>query len=370
MIGTDPKNGARILVITGSSGGHIFPALGLLDTLKEQNPSIETLLLLPRCSMKNQIANFKYPLRYLSFSPIRLSLDFSNIMSILRFFKGASEELSALWEFRPDVVVGFGSLVSLPLILLARAARIKTIIHEQNVIPGRANKLLAFFSNRIALSFAATKDYLKCPAEKLVVTGNPLRQEIAFIDKARARDYFRLSQDRFTILVSGGSQGSHSINGGFLKIAPLLAERYPLQVIHSSGEKDYAALQQQYQRGGIEARVYSFLRAMQYAYSASDLVISRAGATTIAELMLFKIPALLVPYPYAYKHQLANARVLADRGCAIILDDAQFAQGEGRQILGKIIGDSKELEKMRNNYNGFDASEAAGRLRDAVLRLV
>jgi UDP-N-acetylglucosamine--N-acetylmuramyl-(pentapeptide) pyrophosphoryl-undecaprenol N-acetylglucosamine transferase len=357
-------------VVTGSSGGHIFPALSLLDSLKEQSPEIETLLLLPKRSIKNQIGDFKYPVRYVSFSTLKLSLDPRNILSILRFLKGASEELLVLWKFRPAVVVGFGSLASLPLILFARAAGIKTIIHEQNVIPGRANRFLAFFSNSIALSFTATKNYLKCPVEKIVVTGNPLRQEIRPIARAKARDYFRLNQDRFTILVSGGSQGSQSINSGFLKIAPLLAERYSLQVIHSSGGKDYAAVQQQYRKARIEARVYSFLSAMQYAYSASDLVISRAGATTIAELMLFKIPALLVPYPYAYKHQLANARVLAKQGCAVLLDDAQFTGGEAREVLEKIIGNNQELEKMRNNYKGFDADKAVGRLRDAVLALV
>jgi len=370
MICACRKKEIRILVVTGSSGGHIFPALSLLDSLKNKAPDIQALLVLPRRSTRYHLGGLKYPLRYISFSPIKFSLGLSNIMSILRFFKGITEELAVLLKFRPRIVVGFGSLASLPLILFARAGGRKTLIHEQNVIPGRANRLLVFFTNRIALSFSASSNYLKCSRSKIVVTGNPLRQEMHPIDKVKARDYFGLSQDRLTILVSGGSQGSHNINSGFLKMVSLLADKYRIQVIHLSGEDDYEIVRQQYQKIKVEARVFDFCSAMQYAYSASELVISRAGATTIAELMLFKIPAFLVPYPYAYNHQLANARVLVDKGCAVIMNDLQFSVGQGQEILENILGNSHELERMHNNYQGPDAAEAAGRLRDAVLALV
>ncbi len=360
----------RVLAVTGSSGGHIFPALSLLDSLKDGAPEIETLLVLPQGSIRDRIGDLECPLRYVSFSPIKLSLGLGNIMSILKFFKGVAEELWALLKFRPAVVVGFGGMASVPLILLARAGGRNTLIHEQNVIPGRANRLLALFSNRIALSFGATADYLKCYEKKIIITGNPLRREMAPVDKVKARDYFALSQDKFTLLVSGGSQGSHSLNSGFLKIVPSLARKHRIQVIHLSGNKDYGAVREQYRQSAVEARVYAFSNAMQYAYSAADLIISRAGATTIAELMLFKIPALLVPYPYAYSHQAANAWVLSERGCAFIIDDAAFARGEGSSILGGILNNSSELERMRRNYQGLNACGAAARLREAILELI
>jgi len=364
------KGGIKILVVTGSSGGHIFPALSLLESLKEKAPDMESLLILPRRSIKNQLGNLSCPTSYLSFSPVKFNLGFSNIVSILKLFKVAAEELVILLRFRPRIVVGFGSLVTLPLIMFARASGRKILIHEQNLIPGKANRFAVFFANRIALSFSATANYLKCSRQKIVLTGNPLRRQMQPVERLAARDYFGLSRDRFTILVSGGSQGSRSINSGFLKIISSLAGRYHIQVVHLSGEKDYEMVLEQYRKINIEARVFKFSDAMPYAYSCADLVIARSGATTIAELMLFKIPALLVPYPYAYNHQLANARVLADRGCAFILDDAEFAAGQSRGALEDILNNSQELERLRNNYQGLDSLGARERLCDAVLALI
>ncbi|MFA5114513.1 MAG: UDP-N-acetylglucosamine--N-acetylmuramyl-(pentapeptide) pyrophosphoryl-undecaprenol N-acetylglucosamine transferase, partial [Candidatus Omnitrophota bacterium] len=295
MMSASCLKSARVMAVAGSSGGHIFPAVSLLDSLRESEPSAEVLLLLPRRSIKDRIGVLEYPVVAISIIPVKLGLDLRNLIAILRFLKGSFEELTALLKFRPNLVVGFGSISSIPLVLFARMAGIKTLIHEQNVIPGRANRFLAFFADKIALSFADTGVYLKCPKEKLIVTGNPLRRQMAPLDKTEARGYFGLSRDKFTILVSGGSQSSSNINEGFLKVSKRLRGRFSFQLIHLAGRNDCEHLREEYERSGIEARVFSFLDAMQYAYSASDAAVSRAGATTIAELIFFRLPAILVP---------------------------------------------------------------------------
>jgi len=151
------------------------------------------------------------------------------------------------------------------------------------------------------------------------VTGNPLRKSVALLDKNKALEFFGFSREKFYNIGYGGSQGSHRINEEFLKAVSLLKDKTSVQIIHLTGISDYESLNKGYKNLNIKFALFSFFDAMQYAYSISDLVISRAGATTIAEIMLFKLPAILVPYPYAYKHQYNNARVLEEKGCGIIM---------------------------------------------------
>ena len=370
MMGASGAKTAKVLAVTGSSGGHIFPAISLLDSLKENEPSAEVLLVLPGRSIKDLIGSLGYPAADVSIVPLRLSLGPGNIAAALRFLKGSFEELAVLLRFRPDLVVGFGSLSSVPMVLFARIWGIKTMVHEQNVMPGMANRLLAFFADRVALSFADTADYLKCPRHKMIVTGNPLRRQMAPLDKAEARDYFGLSRDKFTILVSGGSQSSSNVNEGFLKAVRQLRERSSFQLIHLAGRNDCRRLREEYEKNGIEARVFSFLDSMQYAYSASDVAVSRSGATTIAELIFFRIPAILVPYPHARKHQYANAEVLRRSGCAVIVEDEEFGKSGAARILEGLLQNKEELSRMRSNYQGLESRSSRERMREAVSEML
>ncbi|MCX5707360.1 MAG: glycosyltransferase, partial [Candidatus Omnitrophica bacterium] len=199
----------RILVATGASGGHIFPALSFLSSLKEKNSGIEGLLVLPLRSsgIKFQTADFK--VRYISMPKLALAINIKNSLVLFKFIQAWVESFFILLSFKPDVVVGFGTIDSLPLVMLAWFLRVKTLIHEQNVIPGRANKLLAKFSDAIAVSFAKTKDYLRVDIAKISVTGNPLRRELKRIDRDEAWEFFGFEPGKFTLLVMGGSQGSH-----------------------------------------------------------------------------------------------------------------------------------------------------------------
>jgi UDP-N-acetylglucosamine--N-acetylmuramyl-(pentapeptide) pyrophosphoryl-undecaprenol N-acetylglucosamine transferase len=359
----------RILVVTGSSGGHIFPALSFLDTLKDRHKNIDTILAVPSRSIKNQIPLDTYKVKYLSFSPIEFSLNFGNLIAISRFLKGSLESLFLLLEFRPDIVVGFGTIDCVPLLLLAWIMRVKTLIHEQNVLPGRANRLLARFTDRIAVSFEETSKYLKDYTKKLILTGNPIRQELERIDKFKALSFFGFKEDKLTVLVMGGSQGSHRINERFLEAISMLPDRFRLQIIHITGIKDYASIKDRYRNLNVNAKVFSFLNAMQYAYSACDLVVSRAGATSITEIIFFNLPAILIPYPYAYKHQLNNARVLERRGCAFIINDEELDKNILMERIELLMDNPKELKDMRYSYAPFLIHNASDLLVNEVISL-
>jgi UDP-N-acetylglucosamine--N-acetylmuramyl-(pentapeptide) pyrophosphoryl-undecaprenol N-acetylglucosamine transferase len=374
---------ARVMVVTGASGGHIFPALAFLEKLKEKYSTIDALLVLPRPLVKSgenarglvnngveqSMQNLGYQIKYLPISTIRLNFSLENFVCLFNFFKGTLESVLTLIRFGPDVVVAFGSLVSVPVIFFAWIFRIKTILHEQNVIPGRANRFLSWVADRIAISFSETKGHLRAYAKKLVLTGNPLRACLKKIDKKEALNFFGLSDKKITILVAGGSQGSHRINLCFAQGFSELSARGALQVIHLSGSKDYDLLKDTYKDFKENVRLFDFFKDMQYAYSAADLVIARSGATTISEIILFKLPAILIPYPYAYQHQLANARILERPGLAVLIEDSKLSARILEETLGRLLHNQAQLENMRAGLEGLYRPGQAQSLVEAALSL-
>ena len=202
-----------------------------------------------------------------------------------------------------------------------------------------------------------------------MVTGNPLRRQLKRIDKAEALDSLGLAKDKLTLLVMGGSQGSQHINTGFIQAVALLKDTTQLQVIHLAGAGSDEAIKQAYSKIRITARIFGFFTAMEQAYSACDLVISRSGATTVTELIFFGLPAILSPYPYAYSHQLENARVLKDRGCAVVIDDAELDKEIFRQTLESLINNPGKIEAMRSGFKDLAKPDAAGLLAEAALSL-
>jgi len=355
----DMSNGVRILVVTGVSAGHIYPALSFLDNLKDKYENIETLLAVPLRSLKTPIVSPGFKVKYLSFTTITLSVNLKNFSAILKFFKGSLESLILLLEFRPDIVVGFGGLDTLILVLLAWMFRIKTLIHEQNVIPGRANRLLARFVDKVAISFPETKNHLNISEQRIVLTGNPLRQYLNRVERQEALSFFGLDDDKFTILVMGGSSGSHKINMAFLEVLSGLPHTIKLQAIHIAGVLDYSPLADSYKGLKVKIKLFHFLQDMQYAYSTCDLVVCRAGATTIAELIKFHLPAVIVPYPFAYKHQLSNSKILEKLGTAIIINDEELDGPTLRNTLDDLINNPERLRSMRARYDAREELNAS-----------
>ena len=260
----------RILVATGSSGGHIFPAIALSDSLRNSGQNV--LLVLPQKS-QNNITVASGQIKYIRAANVNFDLSSKNICNIYSFLWGAWESFRIILKFKPDVVVGFGSLNTAALIFWAWLFRIKTIIHEQNVICGRANKLLAKLVDRVAISFDQTRNYLNITAEKIVLTGNPLRRDLVRLDRKEALDFFQFKEGKFTVLITGGSQGSHRLNAVCLEALSAYQEKDSLQIIHISGKQDFSWFKAEYASSGLNYNLFDFFPQMQYAYSAADLVI-------------------------------------------------------------------------------------------------
>ncbi len=358
------SNGVRILAVAGASGGHIFPAVSFLQAFKKEHADLKALLVIPKRSAKIKITTEEFNVKYISIYPVNLSFTRSNFIALLNFFRGTLESLKFLFDFQPDVVVGFGGLESIPLLFFAWIFRLKTLIHEQNVLPGKANRLLVKFVDKVAISFIETKKYLKICPEKIVLTGNPVFERLELVAKKEALEFFGLNENKFTILAIGGSQGSRSINSAFLGAIATMSNNYKVQVIHITGTADYDFLTKRYKDLSkiVNAKIFSFLKEMQYAYSACDLAVTRAGATTIAELLCFKLPAVIIPYPYAYNHQSENAKILQNLGAAVVIEDNEGMSQELKNILDGFVNNPEKIKVMRNNFNNYNVKSNAGDL--------
>ncbi|MDD5097811.1 MAG: undecaprenyldiphospho-muramoylpentapeptide beta-N-acetylglucosaminyltransferase [Candidatus Omnitrophica bacterium] len=357
----------RILVASGSSGGHIFPAVALVNFLKKEGATL--LLVLPLKSKDTFIPPDCAEVEYISSGFLSFSLSTRNISGLFNFLKGAAQGLRIIIKFKPDVVVGFGSLHTVALLFWGWLFRIKTVIHEQNVIPGKANRILARLVDKVAISFASTQNYLNLPSDKITLTGNPIRNELVKVSRQEALNFFKFPEGKFNILIAGGSQGSHKINAVAYAAITSLTGKQNLQIIHICGKQDFANLNANYLASGINYKLYEFFPDMQYAYSLADLVICRAGATTIAELQKFNLPALLIPYPFAAAHQLANALVLKDIGAAEIIPDADLDIDKLKERLQTYLAGHEKLKAMQKAYQKLLVYDATARLANEVLSL-
>ncbi len=381
----------RVLIVTGSSGGHIFPAIALADSLK--NSAQEVLLVLPQkirhvadtraipisAGCKPVADTRAIPIsagclapeeiKYIHAGFLSFNLSRKNILGFWFFLWGAWESFRIIIKFKPDVVVGFGSLNTVALIFWAWLFRIRTIIHEQNVICGRANKLLAKLVDRVAVSFSQTRCGLNIAGEKIALTGNPLRRDLVRLDKKEALDFFKFKEEKFTILIMGGSQGSHRLNAACLEALVAHQKNDDLQVIHISGTQDFSRLAAGYAASRLTYKLFDFFSQMQYVYSVADLIICRAGATTIAELQKFRIPAILIPYPFAYAHQSANAQVLKNIGAAEVLLDADLNVGRLKERLQEYFCNKEQLKAMQEAYQKLPVLDATAMLANEVLSL-
>jgi UDP-N-acetylglucosamine--N-acetylmuramyl-(pentapeptide) pyrophosphoryl-undecaprenol N-acetylglucosamine transferase len=342
----------KVLIACGGTAGHIFPALRLSEELYSKRKDIETVLVVGKRDIEERIIPNDYKVIRLDASTIKLVSFKELLMSFFKIFKTSLKSMLILLRFKPDLVIGFGGYASFFLVFFAWLLRIKTIIHEENILMGRANRLLSPFVDYISIGFKQTKEFFPLYRNKMVFTGNPLRKEFKIIEKKEASRYFDFSSDCFTILVMGGSQGAHRINIEFLKAVLLLKDKVLFQVIHLSGEKDFDFLNKEYKNIDIiKVKLFKFLEPMHYAFSAADLVISRAGAMTISELIFFKLPVIIIPYPYAYRHQVYNASILRDNRCAILIEEDNLTSEVLAESIMGLIKSPQKLIEMRANYD-------------------
>ncbi len=303
----------RVFIVAGGTGGHLYPGIALARELRQASCPV-TFIVRRGDLGKAALEREGFPIQELTGQGFPRRFSWQGFLFPFKLAAGFWQAFFLLLRKRPEIVVGMGGYLSFPVLLAARICAVKTLIHEQNVIPGVANRLLGFFVDSIAVSFSESRSHFF--GDKTWVSGLPVRADIGTVDREEARRRLGLDEKTKTFLVFGGSQGAHRLNAVLPESFHLVAETNPaFQVLHVTGDKDHAGVQEVYRRLPIRSVVLPYCHEMPEAYGAADLVICRSGASTVAELLLACRPAILIPFPFATAaHQLHNAELLERQG--------------------------------------------------------
>ncbi|MBU0634152.1 MAG: undecaprenyldiphospho-muramoylpentapeptide beta-N-acetylglucosaminyltransferase [Candidatus Omnitrophica bacterium] len=368
----------KILICAAGSGGHIYPALSLAHRLRREDDAVKIVFLTAKRQIEKKIfqeSDFEtFEIDFIGLPKKDGSnlfyLCLKNLNFLLKFIKESIKVFKFLSKNKFDIVIGFGGAGSIGAVLGAKILAIPTLIHEQNLVPGRANRFLAGFSTAVATSFEESGKYFK--RKNAVFTGNPIRSDLKKISKAQARKSLFLDERKFSILIFGGSQGSQFINEVFVQVMRGLngAEKEQLQLIHVTGDRDLDKTALAYSNLNVIVKTFSYFLDMSLAYSAADLVVCRSGAATICELSYYGLPAVLIPYPYARQHQIVNANFMRDKQAAfVVLQDENCAQSLIR-IIRNVLQNRLLLAQMADSACGLNKDNAAEKIAHKIKELV
>lgn len=364
MTSSNPKY--KFLFAGGGTGGHLFPAVAVAEAIKEIKPSAEILFV----GTKNKIEGTVIPELGFAFKSIWIKgfyrkFDLRNILFPLRLIVSIAQSLIINLVYKPKVAIGSGGYAAGPAIWAAWVLGAKIILLEQNSYPGITTRLLERYANEIHLSFQDSKKYLR-RMNVHHLTGNPVRKNLGSGNKLDALKLFGLSAEKKTLLVLGGSLGARSINNAMKKNIELIIEN-GIQIIWQTGKNyynDYKNLDSKM------VRVKDFIDDMNAAYSACDLMLARAGATTIAEILVLGIPCVLVPSPnVAENHQYYNAKSLTDKSAAILIEDHKVAE-ELPGIVINTLSSNEKLQELKTNALSIAKPNAATEIAESAVKFV
>lgn len=362
-----------ILVAGGGTAGHVFPALAVAAELRRLDEDVEPVFVGVADRLEARLvpaAGYRLHTIGAVAVPRRPSLALLNVPRLLR--AAVRRCIEIVGEESPVSVVTFGGYVSFPLDRAAKRTSVPLVIHEQNSVPGLTNRIASRWADRTAVTFPGSATRFPRP-ERCVVTGNPVRSELLGMDlrgtRRKARERLGLDPDMLTLLVFGGSQGARSLNEAVVDAYPRLAN-VELQILHATGSQGYEAAAARWDEvggaGHARVRTVAFIEDMASAYAAADVVVCRAGATSIAELTVLGVPAVLVPYPHATAdHQTQNARALERAGGAVTITDDELDGESLADVLAPLLHHDAAREQMARASRVFgrpDAAEQVARL--------
>lgn len=357
----------KILISGGGTGGHIFPALAIAGALKRRlNADILFVGADNRMEME-KVPAAGYPIKGLPVAGFNRSNLLSNVKVLLKLRKSMRMARKIVKDFQPDIAIGVGGYCSGPTLKAAQRAGVPTLLQEQNSYAGVTNKLLAKKARAICVAYDGMERFF--PADKIVKTGNPVREALTRpIEARKARESFGLHPEHPTLLVVGGSLGARTLNETMESELKHLLEA-GMQVIWQTG-KNFGDRGQKAAKGCKGAVVTPFISDMANAYAAADLVVSRAGAGSISELELLGKPAILVPSPnVAEDHQTKNARALSDKGAAILIPDAEAREKLAPEIIATIF-DKEKLDSMHKEISRLALTGSDERIADIAIDIL
>jgi UDP-N-acetylglucosamine--N-acetylmuramyl-(pentapeptide) pyrophosphoryl-undecaprenol N-acetylglucosamine transferase len=359
------KKPMRVIISGGGTGGHIFPAVAIAQALLQKNPNCEILFVGAEGKMEmTKVPAAGFRIIGLPIVGLQRKLTIKNMLVPFKIIQSLLKARSVIREFRPDIAVGVGGYASGPLLRMASWMGIPTLIQEQNSYPGITNKLLAKKAAKICVAYKGLDQYF--PANKIVITGNPVRSMVMHTDNKRtaALDHFQMDASKPVLLVIGGSLGARTINESMALSLDIFAGE-ELQIIWQTGSGYYPkahTLAAKYPR----IRVYEFIAEMDLAYAAASIIISRAGAMSISELCIIGKPCILVPSPnVAEDHQTKNAMALVQEGAALLVADKEAHHTLATQVV-QLLSDQELQTRLSQQIQQLKHENAAGAIVNII----
>jgi len=350
----------------------VYPGLALAAALQKAKKELEVLYIGTATGLEAALVpQAGYAFKSISARGLPRKPSFKALVTLLSAGRGTLEAASILRRFKPDVVVGMGAYVSLPVVGAAVLRQIPTVIHEQNAVPGLVNRVLGRVATAVAVSYPGMDEFFP-PDKRVVFTGNPIREEVFLAGKKEAIEAFDLVETRKSLLIFGGSRGAQKINDAVVEAYDMWRHNDGLQIIHATGKINYepvkGAIDKLKSSGdGLIYRAYPYIDNMGLAYAGTDLLVCRSGATTIAEATARGLPAVLIPYPYATdNHQEKNARRLEELGAAKVILDRDLTGKSLHEAVDSLILNEDALLSMAEASKKFGRPDASEKLAGLV----
>ena len=363
----------KYLITGGGTGGHIYPALAILNEIKLNDPDAEILYVGTKEGLESKLI----PKEGIEFKTIRVKgiprkFNKDSFIALRELLHGLRESNKIIKQFKPDIVIGTGGYVCGPVVLQGHRNKIKTLIHEQNAFPGITNKILSRFVDKVAVTFEESIKYFKYP-DRVIKTGNPIRREILNVNREKAYKDLGLSQSIPTILSFGGSGGQKSLNDSIKYIIENLKD-LDFQLIHITGERFYDDYIREIENLDFDPKsikILPYLHEMAEALNVADLVITSAGAITLAEISSIGLPSILIPKAYtAENHQEYNARSFEKKQAAIVILEKELDGQKLQNNIKELLNDRDKLSAMAKNSKEIGKTNAANEIYDIIKKLI
>lgn len=356
----------RVIISAGGSGGHIYPALSIINKIKEQEPNSEFLYIGTHNRMeKDIIPKYGIPFETIEIYGFNRKKITKNFKTIRCFFKSIKRCKKLIKDFKPDVVIGVGGYVTGPVLYSAHKLGYKTFIHEQNSFPGKANNFLSNFADKIAVSFKSSlKNF---PEYKTVFTGNPCSENALKVEPANKKD-FNLSDNKKLILFVMGSLGSSKINEFLLKTMSSFNNKN-YEILFVTGNASYEEVIKN--KFPTNVHVVPYIENMTRIMKKTDLIVSRAGASTLSEIIALKVPSILIPSPYvAENHQYKNALDLINKDAALMIEEKDLKGDILVRTIDNLIDNEEKIKSIKNNLEELSVNDSATKIYKELKELV
>lgn len=356
----------KVVISAGGTGGHIYPAIAIINKIKEEEPKSDILYIGTSDRMeKDLIPELGIKYEAITVSGLKRKITLDNIKVLYQFLKARKQCKKIIKDFNPDVVIGAGGYVTGPVIWAAKKLGKKTFIHEQNSVVGLSNKYLTKYADKIGVSFAATMSLF--PKEKVVLTGNPCSEKALKMKKANKEDY-GLDKNKKLVLIVMGSLGSRTINDKIVSFLNSFANK-DYQVVFVTGNSYYEKVKKLKVPSNV--KIEPFIYEMPSLMKVTDLMITRAGASTMSEILVLNVPSIFIPSPYVTNnHQYKNAMDLVNKNAGLIIEEKDVTEEKLINLIDQTLSNKEQYNSIKNNLKELGIKDSSTRIYEVLKEMI